>query len=193
MDADHFSAALLRSSLAFLTISASCSPRPTSLPSRRVSVTVQWWPPCWRGSGREGCGLGLALRPRTVGWEGSRDRAPTALEQGREGADRRRDAGAGSGGERGRPAARRSADRGPVRRQDRRARHHAVSWSRRASRPMRDRTVQPFARERHRGRGRSRTHQDLNLAIRQYPEQPETEHSTKVAKPGVVLTPPPAR
>ena len=39
----------------------------------------------------------------------------------------------------------------------------------------------------------SRTHQDLNLAIRQYPEQPETEHSTKVAKPGVALTPPPAR
>ena len=39
----------------------------------------------------------------------------------------------------------------------------------------------------------SRTHQDLNLAIRQYPEQPEAEPSTKVAKPGVALTPPPAR
>src|ERR1700722_10085212 len=39
----------------------------------------------------------------------------------------------------------------------------------------------------------SRTHQNLNLAIGQYPEQAETEPSTKVAKPGVPLTPPPAR
>ena len=36
----------------------------------------------------------------------------------------------------------------------------------------------------------SRTHQDLNLAIRQYSKQPETEPSTKVAKPGVALTSP---
>ena len=38
-----------------------------------------------------------------------------------------------------------------------------------------------------------RTYQDLNFAIRQYPEQAETEPSTKVAKPGVALTPLPAR
>ena len=54
--------------------------------------------------------LGLALRSRRDGWEGSGDRAPPALEQGREGADRRRDAGAGGGGERGRAAARRGAE-----------------------------------------------------------------------------------
>ena len=40
----------------------------------------------------KGVTLGLALRSRRDGWEGSRGRAPTALEQGREGADRRRDA-----------------------------------------------------------------------------------------------------
>src|SRR5271157_3157981 len=38
-----------------------------------------------------------------------------------------------------------------------------------------------------------RTYQDLNFAIRQYPEQAETEPSTQVAKPGVALTPLPAR
>ena len=38
-----------------------------------------------------------------------------------------------------------------------------------------------------------RTDQDLNLAIRQYPKQPEAEPSTKVAKPGVALTSPPER
>jgi hypothetical protein len=38
-----------------------------------------------------------------------------------------------------------------------------------------------------------RTDQDPNFAIRQYPEQAETEPSTKVAKPGVALTPLPAR
>ncbi len=38
-----------------------------------------------------------------------------------------------------------------------------------------------------------RTYQDLNFAIRQYPEQAETEPSTKVAKPGVALAPLPAR
>src|SRR6516225_3613214 len=54
--------------------------------------------------------LGLALRSRRDGWEGSRYRAPTAVEQGREGADRRRDADVGSGGERGRPTARRGAE-----------------------------------------------------------------------------------
>ena len=38
-----------------------------------------------------------------------------------------------------------------------------------------------------------RTHQDLNLAIRQYPSNPKPSILTKVAKPGVALTPPPAR
>src|SRR6202035_547082 len=38
-----------------------------------------------------------------------------------------------------------------------------------------------------------RTDQDLNFAIRQYPEQAETKPSTKVAKPGVALAPLPAR
>ena len=38
-----------------------------------------------------------------------------------------------------------------------------------------------------------RTYQDLNFAIRQYPEQAETEPSAKVAKPGVALAPFPAR
>jgi len=38
-----------------------------------------------------------------------------------------------------------------------------------------------------------RTDQDLNFAIRQDPEQPEAEPSTKVAKPGVAITPPPGR
>ena len=36
----------------------------------------------------KGATLGLALRSRRDGWEGSRDRAPTAVEQGREVADR---------------------------------------------------------------------------------------------------------
>jgi hypothetical protein len=36
----------------------------------------------------KGVTLGLALRSRRDGWEGSRGRAPTALEQGREVADR---------------------------------------------------------------------------------------------------------
>ena len=58
----------------------------------------------------KGVTLGLALRSRRDGWEGSRGRAPTALEQGREGADRRRGAGARGRGERGRPAARRSSE-----------------------------------------------------------------------------------
>ena len=38
-----------------------------------------------------------------------------------------------------------------------------------------------------------RTYQDLNFAIRQYPEQAETEPSTKVTKPGVALAPLAAR
>src|SRR5271165_993754 len=38
-----------------------------------------------------------------------------------------------------------------------------------------------------------RTYQDLYFAIRQHPEQAETEPSTKVAKPGVALAPLPAR
>ena len=41
-----------------------------------------------------------------------------------------------------------------------------------------------FARHRCSG-----THQHLNLATRQYPEQPEAEPFTKAAKPGVALTP----
>src|SRR6516162_7445163 len=58
----------------------------------------------------KGVTLGLALRSRRDGWEGSRYRAPTAVEQGREGADRRRDADAGSRGERGRATAQRGAE-----------------------------------------------------------------------------------
>jgi transposase-like protein len=53
------------------------------------------------GAFAKGVTLGLALRSGRDGWEDSRDRAPTALEQGREGADRRRDADAGGRGERG--------------------------------------------------------------------------------------------
>ena len=48
------------------------------------------------GAAEKDVTLGLALRSRRDGWEGSGDRTPPALEQGREGADRRRDAGAGS-------------------------------------------------------------------------------------------------
>src|SRR5271165_766883 len=70
------------------------------------------------GSGRlaggtdvaEAVTLELALRSRRDGWEGSRYRAPTALEQGREGADCRRDTDAGSRGERDRSTARGGAE-----------------------------------------------------------------------------------
>jgi hypothetical protein len=40
-----------------------------------------------RASVAKGVTLELALRSRRDGWEGSRGRAPTALEQGREGSD----------------------------------------------------------------------------------------------------------
>src|SRR5579864_7575760 len=58
----------------------------------------------------KGVTLELALRSRRDGREGSRYRAPTALGQGREGVDRRRDADAGGCGERGRSTTRRGAE-----------------------------------------------------------------------------------
>ena len=63
-----------------------------------------------KAGGAKGVTLGLALRSHRDGWEGSRGRTPPALEQTREGSDRRRDADAGGRGLRGRTAVRRGAE-----------------------------------------------------------------------------------